>query len=292
MITPPNILADYSVLMSVYSKDNHMYLEESIQSILNQTHQTNDFVIVCDGPLTEDLNTILNKYESMNSLIKIIRLNDNIGLGRALNYALPYCKNDMVARMDSDDISLPNRAAEQVKIFMNDQSLSIVSATIVEYDLEHENIESFKELPENHEEIIKYSKKRNPFNHPVTMFKKSAVIKIGGYQDFYLYEDYHLWIRLLEEGYRGYNIKEPLLHMRAGIELTNRRGGYKYFKSTKRFQKFLLSLKYISYPTYIFNIITRFTIQVLTPKKVRYYIYKKLLRWPYSEKNSNVSFNS
>lgn len=268
---------NYSVLMSVYHKDNPDYFKEAILSILNQDLKTNDFVLVCDGVLTEELNNIIKEF-SDNPIFNIIRLEKNKGLGQALKHALPFCKNDLVARMDSDDISLSNRTKLQVNKFSLDPKLSLVSGTLIEYDLTYTKEISEKKLPLKHEEIYLYSKKRNPVNHPCVMFKKSDVLKVGSYEDFHLFEDYYLWVRMLAAGLKFENILEPILHMRSGLEQIKRRGGLKYFKSTKRFQKYLLKTKYISYPRYLKNLFIRFISTVLLPTKVRAKFYLKALR--------------
>lgn len=268
---------NYSVLMAVYHKDNPQYFDESIKSILDQTVKTNDFIIVCDGPLTDELNEVLEKYSNIEYL-NIHRLENNVGLGRALNYGLEYCKNELIARMDSDDISLLDRCEKQLEVFSKDDELSLVSGTLIEYDLEYTKVLGVKALPKTNKEIIKYSKSRNPINHPCVMMKKSAIINVGSYQDFYLHEDYYLWVRLLQNGYKAYNIEEPILHMRAGLEQIKRRGGYKYFKTAKSFQKYLLKSKYINIFTYVKNNTIRFFSQVILPHSVRQFFYRKFLR--------------
>lgn len=272
------IIVSYSVLMSVYYKEKPNYLKDSIQSIVNQTIQTNDFVLVCDGELTTELNEIIANYEkAYPDIFNVIRLPENKGLGNALNVGLSNCKNSLVARMDSDDIAYLNRCELQLKCFEN-SNLDIVSAFVEEFSNDISNITAIRTVPENQSKILEFIKKRNPFNHPCVMYKKESVFNAGNYQDFYLHEDYYLWARMLKNGAVGYNIQTPLLYMRAGSEMYSRRGGYKYFVSSKKFQKYLFNNQIIDVRQYIINTIIRFFMQVAVPDFVRSYIYKILLR--------------
>jgi glycosyltransferase involved in cell wall biosynthesis len=268
----------YSVLMSVYSKEKGSYLKESIDSILNQTILTNDFVIVCDGPLTEELDNVLLNYSVKYKFVNIIRLPNNLGLGKALNFGLDYCKNDIVARMDSDDISLPIRCETQLNVLFKDSELSMLSCPVIEFDDYSKNKLKIKKLPVLHHEIVKYSKKRNPFNHPAVMFRKSVILEVGGFKHFPLYEDYHLWIRIILSNKKTANTIEPLLYMRTGRDLYKRRGGFKYFMTGKKFQDYLLASKHIDIFRYCLNVGYRFFIQVLLPNNFREIYYKLILR--------------
>lgn len=273
-------MENYSVLMSVYYKENPQYLQESIMSILNQTVKTNDFVIVCDGNLTKELDDVVKHYETKYpEVFNIIRLPENIGQGNALNVGLSKCKNNLVARMDSDDISFTNRCEIQINHFKH--GVDIVSASVKEFLNDINNVTTTRVLPETHGEIMKFAKRRNPFNHPCVMFRKEAVLKAGNYKDFYLYEDYFLWIRMLQSGAKGYNIKDSLLYMRAGNEMYKRRGGNKYFISSVRFQKYLLDNKFISLGRYYYNILLRFLGQVIIPDSIRGNIFKIFMRKNY-----------
>ena len=191
---------EYSVLMAVYRNDCPEFFDLSIKSMLNQTIKSDDFVIVCDGPLTDELNNVIENHTKLSNIFNIIRLKENVGLGNALNIALPQCKREFVARMDSDDYSLPNRIEKQLSIFLNNPKIDVVSGFVQEYDETMTNKISIKRLPLNHDTIYKYSKKRNPINHPTVMYKKSKVLEVGGYKHLYLHEDYYLWIRMLLNG--------------------------------------------------------------------------------------------
>lgn len=149
--------------------------------------------------------------------MNVVRLKKNVGLGNALNEGIKYCKNEMIARMDSDDISYPDRCEKQVVIFNTHPEVSICSGIVEEFTNNPNIVDTQRILPETNDEIVKFAKKRNPFNHPCVMYKKSAVEDVGSYQDFYLLEDYYLWLRMLMSGYQGYNIQEPLLHMESRL---------------------------------------------------------------------------
>ena len=202
-------ISKYSVLMSVYRKENPQYLKQAIESIQMQTLQTDDFVLICDGPLNTELNSVIDdKKREMGDVLNVVRLKKNVGLGNALNEGIKYCKNEMIARMDSDDISYPDRCEKQVVIFNTHPEVSICSGIVEEFTNDPNIVDTQRILPETNDEIVKFAKKRNPFNHPCVMYKKSAVEDVGSYQDFYLLEDYYLWLRMLMSGYQGYNIQE------------------------------------------------------------------------------------
>lgn len=230
----------YSVLMSVYYKDKPQFLRLAMNSIFSQTVKTDDFVLVCDGPLDDELNSVISDMQNEHGeVLNVIRLDTNVGLGNALNIGLQMCKHDLVARMDSDDISRPNRCEKQICVFMSKPDIGICSGIVEEFSNSIDNIDVYNVPPETHDEIRSYAKRFNPFNHPCVMFKKSAVISVGAYQDFYLLEDYFLWIRMLNKGIRAYNIQEPLLWMRAGKEMYKRRAGLKYIRSQIKLFKYM-----------------------------------------------------
>lgn len=269
---------NYSVLMSVYKNDNPVFFKESIDSMLNQTVVTNDFVIVCDGPLSDRLNEVIcyycNKYPK---LFNIVRIKFNSGLGLALQRGIRFCTNVLVARMDSDDLSVPNRCELQLNVFNKNKNIDIVGGIIEEFDGSIDNIVSKREVPENNDEILKFSKLRSPFSHMSVMFKKESVLAAGNYQDFYHVEDYYLWIRMLSIGFIGYNIQQTLVLVRAGEDMFRRRGGFDYYISQMKLLKFMRQTEYIKTRQYLLAVGIR-TIQALSPNKIREFIYIKFLR--------------
>lgn len=214
----------YSVLISVYCKENPEYLKLSIQSMVDQTLKPDEIVIVKDGKLTDELDNIINEFLLINScLFTIVTLKKNVGLGLALNEGLNACRNELVARMDSDDISLENRCELQCKEFEKNQRLSIVGTMTDEFFEEPNNVVTSRIVPTEHSEILKFSRRRSPFNHPTVMYKKSEVIGCGGYHDVKRKEDIDLFARMLNQGCIAMNIDKALLLFRSNEDNFKRR---------------------------------------------------------------------
>ena len=268
----------YSVLMSVYHKEKPEYLKRAIESIQAQTLSTNDFVLVCDGPLNESLDSVIvAKQQEMGESLHVVRLAKNGGLGNALNEGIKHCKNELVARMDSDDIAYPDRCEKQIAVFNTHSEVSICSGIVEEFTTDPNTVDAKRVPPETNAEIVEFAKKRNPFNHPCVMYKKSAVEAVGSYQHFYLLEDYYLWLRMLMAGYQGYNIQEPLLHMRAGSDMYLRRAGWKYAKTQARLFKFMKSQGFIDEGQYIKSCVIR-SGSALAPTRLRKFMFERVLR--------------
>jgi glycosyltransferase involved in cell wall biosynthesis len=223
----------YSVLMSLYYKENPEFLRLSIESMLAQTLKPDEIVIVKDGILTEELDRIIEYYVLKNpNLFTIVPLKQNLGLGLALNEGLKKCRNEIVARMDTDDISLDIRCELQMEEFANNSQLSIVGSLINEFYDEPNNIVSSRVVPTEHEDILKFSRRRSPFNHPTVMYKKSAVLGCeGGYHDVRRKEDIDLFGRMLNQGHIARNIDKPLLLFRSNEDNFKRRKSWENCKS-------------------------------------------------------------
>lgn len=222
----------YSVLMSLYYKENPEFLKLSVESMLNQSVKPDQIVIVKDGKLTEELDKVVEYYISMEpSLFTVVALDKNLGLGLALNEGLKRCRNELVARMDTDDISVKDRCKLQVEEFLKDKKLSIVGSMINEFYDNPNNIVSSRIVPTKHEDILKFSRRRSPFNHPTVMYKKSEVLGCGGYHDVKRKEDIDLFGRMLNQGYIAMNIDKPLLLFRSNEDNYKRRKSWSNCKS-------------------------------------------------------------
>ena len=267
----------FSVLLSLYFKESPIFLRQSLESVFNQTLSPNEVVLVKDGPLTNELEQVLSEYTVRYPNLKIVSLPQNQGLGKALNEGLKHCSYDLVARMDTDDICKLNRFEKQIEVFKENPEVDIISSWIDEFEGESSNVISTRRLPKTHDEIYRYAQKRNPMNHPVVMFKKKSVLAAGGYMHFHLFEDYYLWVRMLLNGAKFYNVQESLLLFRFSSDMFKRRGGFKYACTEAKFQWHIYKLGFLSFNEACLNIFIRFGSRVI-PNGLRSWMYKKILR--------------
>ena len=269
---------DVSILMSVYIKEKPEYLRTSLKSAINQTVRVKEIVLVLDGPITDQLQSVIEECQKeCSDLIKLIPLKENVGLGKALAIGVEKCKYDLVARMDTDDIMIPTRIEKQIAEFTSDLDLTIVGSNIDEFYDSPESIVGRRVVPETNEEICNFSKKRNPFNHMTVMFKKSAVLDVGNYQPMMGFEDYYLWVRLLKAGYKGKNIQESLVFARTGEDMNARRGGKKYFLNGLKGRKAIYQAGLGSMSDYLISCSAHVVVSLL-PNKIRGQIYENKLR--------------
>ena len=265
----------YSVLMSLYIKEKPEYLRLAVDSMLNQTVKPDEIVIVEDGPLTDALYAVLDEY---GDKITRIRNEKNLGLGLALNVGLKACRNELVARMDTDDISKPERCEAQLHYFEQHPETDIVGGDIAEFIGDETNTVGKRMVPRTNAEIREYMKKRCALNHVSVMFKKAAVQNAGGYQEWFWNEDYYLWIRMWLNGAVFGNTGTVLVNVRTGEEMYQRRGGKKYFKSEKGLQDYMLKHRMIDFGTYVMNVSKRFVVQEMLPNSVRGWVLRKFAR--------------
>lgn len=268
----------FSVLMSVYYKEKAEYLKLSLESIIKQTLKPNEIILVQDGNLTKELYTVIESYiQKYPDVFKTYALKENQGLGKALNYGLQKCSYEIIARMDTDDIAENNRFELQIKALKNDSELALCGGQIAEFTDDPNEITSYRQVPIKHKEICKFVKKRNPFNHMTVMFKKHVVQNVGGYQHMPYFEDYWLWARMLNAGYKTENIDAVLVKVRAGQNMIARRGGLKYIKFIANFENAMCQIKMISNIEMVYSIILRSLVSLM-PESMRLVVYKWKLR--------------
>lgn len=267
----------FSVSMCVYGGDNSEWFQTAVESILNQSLKPDEVVLVVDGPIPDELNEIVKIYER-NPIFNVIRLEKNQGHGNARRMGLDNCKNELVAIMDADDISKSDRFEKQIEEFKKNQSLDIVGGNITEFIDDEKNIVAERIVPANDAEIKAYMKKRCPMNLVSVMFKKTSVESVGGFIDWYCEEDYYLWLRMALAEMRFANVSDILVNVRVGKDMYKRRGGWKYYKSEAKLQKYMLKHKIIKFPTYLSNKTKRFIVQVLMPNNLRGWVFKKFAR--------------
>ena len=271
--------SSFTVAMSVYDKDNPAFLDRALQSITaQQSIIPNEIILVCDGQLGDKLNETVTRYEKELGILRVIRLSQNGGLGNALNVAVSKASNDLIARMDSDDISLPTRFEQQLSFFHSHPEIDIVGGDISEFIDTEDNIVGRRCVPCDSNGIKNYMKKRSPFNHVSVMFKKQAIEQAGGYLDCFWNEDYYLWIRMQLQGATFANTGTTLVNVRIGKEMYQRRGGKKYFQSELKLQKLMLHNKMINRFTFVVNVVERFIVQLLLPSKIRGWVFRRFAR--------------
>ncbi len=268
----------FSVSMCVYKNDNPEHFHQAIKSVMNQTVKPNEIILVVDGPIPSSIEEIITLYTENEDNFKVIRLKENVGHGNARRIGLENCKYELVAIMDADDISLPDRFEKQLKCFEEDSNLSIVGGNIKEFIDSIDNIVGIREVPQDDAAIKKYLKKRCPFNQMTVMFKVSEVNASGGYIDWYYQEDYYLWIRMFQNNAVFKNLSDILVNARVGNGMYSRRSGWKYYKSGARLQKYMLNHHIINFGEYIFNNLIRFIVHVILPNKMLRFVYKKFAR--------------
>ncbi len=236
----------FSVLMSLYGRENPSFFREAFRSIYDeQTLKPNQIVLVLDGPIPTDLQTEVEKIRhTAGPILSIVELPTNQGLATALNTGIKHCTHEWIFRMDTDDIALPNRFQVQTQYLENHSDIDVLGALMEEFDSSNINYSVMRHIPENHEDIVKFAKSRNPINHPVCGFKKSAVKEAGGYPLVYP-EDYFLWIKLIQAGHKFHNLQTPLLKMRTGEAFIKRRG-IDMLKGELRTYRYMLATGFIN----------------------------------------------
>lgn len=268
----------FSVLMSVYAKDNPAWIAQALDSVLCNTVPPAEVLVAVDGPVGEDIRAVLDTYAQKYPAVRVLAFEKNEGLGAALRKGLEKCTHEWVARMDADDISLPDRFEKQLARVMQEPDLAVLGGAIEEIDAQTLMPLNLRIVPCADADIKKFLKSRSPFNHVTVFLNKNLVLKAGSYQPFHLIEDYYLWARCVAEMYKMANLPDVLVRVRTDAAMYGRRGGWKYFKSNAALSQKLYELKLISLPQHVFNLCVRFCVQAIMPNSFRAAFYQKVLR--------------
>ena len=244
----------FSVLMSVYKKEQPAYLDAALKSVFSQTLMPDEVVLIEDGPLTEELERVIVEYGRQYAALRTYRFAENVQLGRALEKGVELCSNELVARMDTDDIAVSDRFEKQYRYMQEHSEIAACGGWLEEYGTY-----------------------RNPLNHMTVMFRRSEVLSAGNYEHFPLLEDYYLWSRMLAAGGTFYNFPCVLVRMRTNDGVYGRRGGADYFRqycSLRKKQRELGLLKPREYVTAL-ALTAGMTLQ---PAWIRKIMYRRVLR--------------
>lgn len=273
-------MTPFSIITSVYKNDNPDFVRIALNSMLvGQTVKPTEIVLVRDGQVPDALDALLDEYEAQfGSVFNIIRLNQNGGLGKALKLGVETAKYDIVARMDSDDICLPNRFELQLHFIESHPEVDILGGQMTEFIETPDNIVSKRVVPCSNDAIYEYMKSRCALNHVTVMFRKKAILAAGNYQDWFWNEDYYLWVRMMMNKCIFANLNEVLVNVRSGIDQYARRGGVKYFRSEAQLQRYMLNNNIISIGQYCLNILKRIIVQLMIPNSVRGWVFRTFAR--------------
>lgn len=264
----------FSVLISLYSKENPQYFYECMESISNQVINPHEVIIVFDGLIGNELENIVQKFSTILP-IKVVRLPENIGLGKALNEGLKHCSNEWVFRMDTDDICLAHRFEKQLAYIEANPDVVLLGGQVKEFDERFVHEVGIKDVPLDLEAIKKFALVRNPFNHMTVAYKKSIIEQVGGYQHHLYMEDYNLWLRVISKGYKVSNLPDVLVNVRAGNAMYARRKGIEYIRSEFQLAKLKIALQlqssFLAYAYCFIRVLPR-----LLPKRLLGRIYQQL----------------
>ena len=267
----------FSVLMSIYKKENPDYFRDCIQSIVTQTVRPDEIVLVEDGKLPDELGAVVREFGEVCPQLRGIRFEENRGLGKALSDGLKECRYPVVARMDTDDIAFPDRFEKQLAAFKQSPALTLCGGQVLEFSGTTENVLRRKLVPTEHEEILRYAATRNPFNHPSVMFIKDAVLAAGGYLHMPCFEDHYLWARMLAAGARSCNLPDFILYFRAGDDVYKRRGGWDYMKASVKARWAIHKTGISGLGSFVYGAAGQIAVSLL-PNEARGRFYQKVLR--------------
>jgi glycosyltransferase involved in cell wall biosynthesis len=274
----------FALLMTVYGGDREDHVRAAyLSAVHEQSLRPDQVVLVQDGPVDDGLEKCLAELVADSPVeVTFVRLEHNRGLGLALDAGLQASRHDIVARMDADDVAMPHRF--QVQVPLVSEGADLVGAGLLEFGTDIADIVGQRTPPSDPEDIARYSRLHDPFNHPTVVYRRSAVIAAGGYGDLPLMEDYWLFARMIANGARMVNVAEPLVYYRVGDGAYERRGGRDLLRSELRLQREMLREGFISQPQYLRNVIVRGGYR-LVPTIIRRPVYRWVVA-PYGDRRN------
>ena len=268
-----------SVLMSIYIKDDFNFLKDAFDSLLYQTTQPYEVIVVCDGDLYSEHFNIVDEYielfKDKRVSCSLVKLPVNVGLGLALASAVSSCNGDYILRMDSDDLCRPNRIEDLLNFIRNNHGFDVYGSQIEEFNILPNDLGRIRSVPLNHDDIHKFCKLRNPMNHVTVCIKKSSLLEVNSYESVLYHEDYYLWVKFLTHGFKLINASTVSVDVRVGNDLVGRRKGYSYFRHELNFALKCKEIGFFSYYDLSRYILLRFFIRML-PKRGLSFVYSKL----------------
>lgn len=268
-----------SILSSVYHKENPQHFDTCLHSLwTQQTRQADEMILVEDGPLTPELNAVIDQWQQrLGERLRVIKLPQNVGTGRAKNIGLEHCTHEIVCIADTDDIYVPDRLAKQLDFLQNHPDIDIVGGQIAEFTDQPDHITGVRRVPCEHEQLVPFAQRHSPFNNMTIVYRKQAILNIGGYQHHLWMEDYNLFLRAIASGCRLHNLPDILVHARIDNGMHGRRRGLAYIKSEKQLFDLKRQLKLQAFLPAFLLFLTRSSFRLL-PAKLLGFLYSRLLR--------------
>ncbi|MBR7714726.1 glycosyltransferase [Acinetobacter nosocomialis] len=231
----------FSVLSSIYHKEDPLHFNACMESIWdNQTLKPTEIILIEDGPLTPELDKVIAQWqEKLGKILRIKKLEKNVGTGKAKNIGLQECTYDIVCIVDTDDIYVAERFEKQIEFLKHNPEISIIGGQILEFVEDIHRPTGMRKVPLSNEDLKNYAKKQSPFNNMTITYRKSHILEVGGYQHHLWMEDYNLFLRVIAKGYKIQNLADVLVYARIDNGMHGRRKGFQYIKSEKQ----LLDLK-------------------------------------------------
>lgn len=268
----------YTVCMGVYKNDQPDFFHLAFLSMAQQTIAPDEILLIIDGPIGNALKNTIHQLEAEYPILRVQRFAANCGQAAVRGAGVNAARNAIVVFMDSDDISCPDRVEKQLNYLSAHPDTDVLGGQIEEFIDTTDHIVGKRIVPQQHADILRYLKSRCPMNMMTTIVRKEAVLRAGNFQDWHYDEDYYLWIRMALAGARFANLPDTLVYARVGKEMYQRRGGWRYFKSERNLQHYMLQHRLISLPRYCYNVLGRFVVQVLMTNRVRGFVFQKLFR--------------
>ena len=266
----------FSLLLPTYGADDAGFLRRALHSAVHeQTLRPDEVVLVRDGGVPEPLAAMLDELTEGSPVpVRRIDLEHNVGLGHALDIGLASCSYEIVARMDSDDVSLPRRFAVQIPLI--EAGLDLVGSSLLEFGDAEDDIVGLRTPPLDETEIRRWARFADPFNHPTVVYRRSMVQAAGGYEDLPLMEDYWLFARMIANGARVGNVAEPLVKYRVGAGAYTRRGGLQLLRSEVALQRRFHASGFVSHSQFARNLVVRGGYR-LVPEPIRRTAYRRII---------------
>ena len=278
-----------AVLMAVYNGTNPTFFECALHSIVTQTHQPDQIVIVFDGPVDPELDDIITRIVPVYDHYKLtlLRYPQNMGLGYALCEGVMACVCDFIARMDDDDISVPNRLEQQINLLKKHQNVDVLGGQIIEFTSNKRL--SMRIAPLQDEAIKRGMTTKNRVNHVTVCIRRTAVLNVGNYDHKIKagFEDYELWRRMIAHHCQFLNSEEPLVLVRFDRSQLSRRVGIDYLFEEWKIHYQFWKAGYNSVGVFGVAMLTRLPIRIL-PTPVLAIIYGAILRSSLPDKHRKL----